>query len=186
MKGHALENVGKYTDDDQLPIESASYDDITGTDGFLERLNAQTGKNYRLPTEAEWEYAARGGKHKSPYMYSGSNNVDEVAWYEGNSGGKNHVVGGKKPNTLGIYDMSGNSAELCSDWWSIATYYSASNGAVDPKGPDNGSQRVVHGGNQGDVAIGGSGYHPRVSSRRGVDPSTRNTWVGFRVALPAQ
>jgi formylglycine-generating enzyme required for sulfatase activity len=186
MKGHARENTGNWTDDDQLPIESVSYNDITGVDGFLKRLNAQTGKNYRLPTEAEWEYAARGGKHKSPYMYSGSNNVDEVAWYRGNSGNRTHVVGGKKPNALGIYDMSANSCELCSDKWST-TYYGTSNGAVDPKGPNDGTEYVVRGGNQGDIAATGvGGYHPRVSSRRGIGADDRNIWVSLRVALPAQ
>jgi formylglycine-generating enzyme required for sulfatase activity len=180
-----LSNPGTLNDDDQQPINNLTYNDITGTDGFLERLNALTDKKYRLATEAEWEYAARGGKHKSPYMYSGSNNVDEVAWYGENSGGKPHPVGGKKPNALGIYDMSGNICEFCSDRWSTS-YYSTSNGAVNPKGPNDGSSYVLRGGNSGDVAVGGSMYHPRVASRRPASLNERQGWHGFRLALPAQ
>jgi len=92
-----------------------------------------TANGYRLPTEAEWEYAARGGKQTQGYTYAGSDDPSEVAWYEATSGGRTHIVGGKKPNELGLYDMSGNGFEWCWDWWDPA-YYSSSP-EVDPEGP---------------------------------------------------
>ncbi|MDR1896408.1 MAG: formylglycine-generating enzyme family protein [Prevotellaceae bacterium] len=99
---------------DSLPVENGSWNDVQE---FIRKLNAQTGKSYRLPTEAEWEYAARGGEQGANSKYSGSDNVDEVAWYGNNSGQKTHAVGAKQANKLGIYDMSGNVYEWCSDWY---------------------------------------------------------------------
>ena len=87
---------------DDYPMYYVSWDDVQE---FVHKLNATSGKNYRLPTEADWEYAARGGNQSQGYKYSGSNNPDDVAWYSDNS---THPVGGKSPNELGIYDMSGN------------------------------------------------------------------------------
>ena len=95
------------------PVERVSWYDIQK---FIEKLNAKTGKRYRLPTEAEWEYAARGGNQSKGYKYSGSNDIGSVAWYTNNSGDRTHPVGQKQPNELGLYDMTGNVWEWCSDW----------------------------------------------------------------------
>ena len=124
---------------DYLPVESVSWDDCQE---FIRKLNALTGQNFRLPTEAEWEFACRGGNNSRGYKYSGSNYIDNVAWYDGNSGGKTHPVATKSPNELGIYDMSGNVWEWCADW-----YGDYSSGAqTNPKGPYDGSCRVCRGG----------------------------------------
>ena len=96
---------------------SSYYLSLIDVQEFIRRLNAATGKQYRMVTEAEWEYAARGGNKSQGYKYSGSNNLNDVAWYSDNSGGTTHPVGTKRPNELGIYDMSGNIQEMCQDFF---------------------------------------------------------------------
>ena len=151
------------------PVENVSWNDIQE---FIEKLNAKTGKKYRLPTEAEWEYAARGGDQSKGYKYSGSNNIDEVAWYTNNSGTQTHPVGQKQPNELGLYDMSGNVFEWCSDWY--GSYSSGSQ--TNPTGPAKGSYRVLRGASWNYTA-----WFCRVSDRYFYAPSYRSGVFGFRL-----
>jgi len=123
------------------PVENIKWKDIQL---FLSKLNERTGKHYRLPTEAEWEYAAAGGNKSKGYIYSGSNDIAEAGWYKLNADSKTHPVGLKKPNELGIYDMTGNAWELCSDWYDPAFYkHSAKN---NPENKRTALFRVSRGG----------------------------------------
>ena len=128
-----------YFKGDNLPVEQVSWNDCQT---FINRLNSYTGRNFRLPTEAEWEFAARGGNYSRHYKYSGSNYIGDVAWYTDNSGNRTHPVGTKQANELGLYDMSGNVYEWCSDWSGSYSSYSQSN----PTGAASGSCRVLRGG----------------------------------------
>ena len=128
-----------YTGNMQRPVEMVSWNDCQT---FISRLNELTGETFRLPTEAQWEYAARGGNKSKGYTYSGSDAIDDVAWYRDNSDLTTHPVKTKAPNELGIYDMSGNVWEWCSDWY--GDYSSAAQN--DPTGPVTGSSRVFRGG----------------------------------------
>ena len=138
-----------YKKGDKLPVECVSWDDCQT---FINRLNSYTGRNFRLPTEAEWEFAARGGKNSRHYKYSGSNNINDIAWYHDNSGTPTprhvHPVGCKRPNELGLYDMSGNVYEWCNDWYGSYTSYSQTN----PTGPVTGAYHVKRGGSWNDYA----------------------------------
>ena len=154
-----------------LPVEDVSWEDCQA---FITKLNALTGKTFRLPTEAEWEFAARGGNKSRGYKYSGSNTLNNVAWYDDNSSNHTHTVATKAPNELGIYDMSGNVLEWCSDWDS--SYTSASQ--TNPTGPDSGSWRMDRGGSWGDYA-----RCCRVSCRGGSTPTNRYNNLGLRLAL---
>ena len=155
----------------QRPVETVSWNDCQE---FITKLNNLTGKNFRLPTEAEWEYAARGGNKSQGYKYSGSNTIVNVAWYTSNSGSETHDVKTKQANELGIYDMSGNVYEWCYDWYGI---YSSSS-QTNPTGPSSGSHRVSRGGGWYDDA--GS---CRVSSRDGNSPDYGSNYLGLRLAL---
>ena len=153
------------------PVEQVSWDDCQD---FIRKLNALTGENFRLPTEAEWEYAARGGNKSRGYKYAGSNNIDNVAWYYDNSGSQTHNVATKSPNELGLYDMSGNVREWCQD-----RYGSYSSGSqTNPTGPTSGYFRVIRGGYWSAYA-----RICRVSFRADFDPAYRDSGMGLRLAL---
>ena len=164
-------NPSEFTGDNQRPVEYVSWDDCQE---FIEKLNSLTGKQFRLPTEAEWEYAARGGKYSRGYMYSGSNNADEVAWYRDNSGSKTHSVKTKKANELGLYDMSGNVDEWCNDRYGSYQSYSQTN----PTGPSEGGHRVLRGDSWSSID-----RFVRVSYRNGSTPDHRHSNRGLRLAL---
>lgn len=168
--------------DSKHPVDNVSWNDCQS---FLAKLNELTGKTFRLPTEAEWEYAARGGSKSKGYIYSGSNTIDDVAWYYHNSYDKGesspdygtHNVAIKAPNELGIYDMSGNVYEWCLDWES-SSYYSSSP-ENNPTGPNTGSFRVCRGGSW----YGGDATACRVAYRCSSEPNHADSDIGFRLAL---
>lgn len=161
-------NYGK---GDNYPANFISYEQALN---FIERLNDYSGLQFRLPTEAEWEYAALGGNALSGYVYSGSSNVDEVAWHNGNAGGKAHPVATLKPNELGLYDMSGNVWEWCSDYYGDYTPEMV----VNPTGPVQGTKRVLRGGSftyESDYA--------RIKTRSGLPETNQSLAVGLRLAM---
>ena len=160
-----------YRKGDNLPVEKVAWNDCQT---FITKLNHLTGQKFRLPTEAEWEYAARGGKQSKGYKYSGSNTPADVAWYEEKSDGKSHPVATKLPNELGLYDMSGNVWEWCQDWYGSYSSTTQSN----PTGPSSGSYRVHRGGSWRNFA-----GDCRVSHRHFNTPSGAFINLGFRLAL---
>ena len=169
-------NPSYFTGDSQRPVETVSWDDCQEFITKLNQLCASqlNGRQFRLPTEAEWEYAARGGKQSRGYKYSGSNTLGSVAWYDDNSGSTTHAVGTKQANELGLYDMSGNVWEWCSDW-----YGSYGSGAqTNPTGSTSGSGRVYRGGSWNRIA----GYC-RVSYRYSGTPDYRYFNLGLRLSF---
>ncbi len=155
----------------QNPVEHVSWEDCQN---FIAELNAMTGKKFRLPTEAEWEFAARGGQKSKGYKYAGSNTLSNVGWYEDNSSSKTHPVKQKQANELGLYDMSGNVWEWCQDWYSS---YSSS-AQTNPTGPSSGSSRVCRGGGCLNNAT-----FCRVSIRYYNTPAYPSGILGLRLAL---
>ncbi len=157
---------------DDCPVEYVSWDDVQD---FIDEFNSQTGKNYRLPTEAEWEYAARAGTTTKYYCGDDASCLDDIAWYDDNSGDTTHPVGQKEPNAWGLYDMSGNVYEWVSDWYDHG-YYEISP-STDPQGPSSGSYRVFR---------GGSWYKDarlcRSASRFKNSPGNSVIGLGFRLA----
>ena len=155
----------------QRPVETVCWNDCQI---FITRLNELTGETFRLPTEAEWEFAARGGNMSRGYKYSGSNTLDDVGSYNGLTIKNMHAVKTKQPNELGIYDMSGNVWEWCADWY--GDYPSSSQ--TNPTGPSSGRRRVLRGGCWGHFAP-----HCRVDSRHANYPNIRDDFFGFRLTL---
>ncbi|NDW08183.1 formylglycine-generating enzyme family protein [Dysgonomonas sp. 520] len=162
-----------YFKNDNLPVECVSYNDVLK---FISKLNAQTGEIYRLPTEAEWEYAARGGNKSKGYKYSGSNEINNVAWYVDNSNNGTHPVGTKYPNELGIYDMCGNVYEWCFDWYDSTSYDGTLTSRF--KLEKVYSTRIFRGGSWFSKS-----QYCRISNRSHNLPDTRNYSLGFRLAL---
>lgn len=160
---------------DKLPMDNVNYDDCLQ---FVDKLNQLTGKKFRLPTEAEWEFAARGGNKSKGYTYSGSSDIGAVAWHRDNGGGKLHNVGTKAPNELGIYDMSGNVFEWCKDWQAPYTAEAQTN----PQGPSSAMYRVVRGGSA-DPEPGNLTRKCHVYARSCNYVDIRAQFIGFRVAL---
>ncbi len=153
------------------PVENVSWYDAQK---FIEKLNKIKKAHYRLTTEAEYEYAARGGDKSKGYNYSGSNNEDEVAWFEDNSGRQSHPVGQKKSNELGLFDMSGNVWEWCSDWYEM--YYYKVSPSDNPQGPVQGEKRVLRGGTWLSLDEG-----CLVTSRGQLQPYLKGKFIGFRI-----
>lgn len=172
-------NPSYYTSDSQLPVERVSWNSCQD---FIEQLNQLTGETFRLPTEAEWEFAARGGNKSQKYRYSGSSNIQDVAWFwnsipsqqVGTLGYGTQPVATKAPNELGLYDMSGNVWEWCQDWY--GTY--SSDDQINPTGPSWGSFRIFRGG-----SWSRSSESCRVAYRNYTYPSTSDDTMGFRLAL---
>lgn len=154
-----------------LPVENISWYDCQD---FIERLNQLTGENFRLPTEAEWEFAARGGNKSMSYKYSGSNNLGTVAWYKIACKDKTQVVATRTSNELGVYDMCGNVGEWCQDWM----YSYSSEPVVNPQGPKRGNSKIYRGG-----CYNSTDWDCRISCRFECDPEGKSRYNGFRLAL---
>lgn len=159
--------------DSMKPVGNISWFDAVA---YLKWLSKETGQEFRLPTEAEWEFAAKGGVKSKGYQYAGGNNLKEVAWYLENAGYKSHNIGLKLPNELDIYDMAGNAREWCSDWYG-ESYYKVSP-AENPAGPDNGKNRVLRGGSWGSEK-----GRMRISYRNEAYPYNSALDFGFRPAM---
>ncbi len=157
---------------DNMPVERVSWE---ACQDFINKLNELTGYKFRLPTEAEWEYAARGGNKSKGYKYSGSNNIDEVAWYDANSDDKSHMVKTKSPNELGIYDMSGNVYEWCYDWYGS---YDDIITQKNPRGLQYGKERILRGGEYSYIEEA-----CLISNRLSKNPKGASKAFGFRLAL---
>ena len=160
-----------YFKGDNLPVEKVTWNDCQT---FITKLNQLTGNSFRLPTEAEWEFAAKGGNKSKGYTYSGSNTIGDVAWCSNNSSSKTHPVATKQANELGIYDMSGNVCEWCQDWFGSYSSTAQSN----PTGPTSDSDRMFRGGTWGSLAT-----CCRTAYRNYHEPTFTYNILGFRLAL---
>jgi len=167
-------NPSDFTGCNNCPVETVSWNEVQE---FIMQINSQTGKNYRLPSEAEWEYAAKGGKGEGEFPISDSESLNSTAWFVENSNSEPHGVGGKKPNELGVYDMIGNLWEWCADWYGDCN----SNNETNLTGKSSGKSRVIR---------GGSWYNDssfcNTTFRMGYEPNNSDRYVGFRLVLPVE
>lgn len=175
------------TDHPNFPLSEPSWNDIVNS--FIPAMNTVTGKTFRLPTEAEWEYAAVGGKKTNVYKYAGSNTLDDVGWYSQNAANTKHNVKEKLPNELGIYDMSGNVNEWCSDWYDTYYGWPIVNQTItipelqtNPTGPTSGTKKVIRGGSIENDEFWGFSYC-NVKYRSGVNPTGYDTYEGNPVVF---
>ena len=166
-------NPSGFTNDGNLqkPVEKVSWDECQE---FITKLNQMTGKTFRLPTEAEWEYAARGGNKSMSYKFAGSNTADDVAWYKDNSSSTTHTIASKTPNELGLYDMSGNVWEWCYDWYEEY----ANDAQTNPTGPASGTSRTCRGG-----CWLYAKDNCRLTYRASFNPTQKYTYIGLRLAM---
>ncbi|NCU32573.1 MAG: hypothetical protein EOM23_06500, partial [Candidatus Moranbacteria bacterium] len=166
-------NPSKFNGCDDCPVENISWYDVQI---FLDVLNKKTGKNYRLPTEAEWEYAAWGGKNRQTNTTHTSYSVHSKSWYSGNSNERTHPVGKKQSNLLGLNDMLGNVFEWCSDWYTVGYY--AKSPRINPTGPASGSMKVIRGG-----AWTSDEKYIHNSYRAALPPKQKSDNCGFRICI---
>lgn len=171
--GRSMPDAPSWGWKDKHPMVKVIYNDAVA---YCNWLGEKYGGDWRLPTEAQWEYAARGGQKSQGYTYAGGSVLYGLGWYADNAGGQTQAVGRRKPNELGIYDMSGNVWEWCMDWYD-SDYY-ANSPSSNPRGPSSGPLRVLRGG-----CWYGSAFFCRVASRGDGDPSYRYSFGGFRVVL---
>ncbi len=163
-------NPSKMRGDDERPVENVFWGECQT---FVEKLNGQVeGVRFALPTEAQWEYAARGGNRSKGYKYAGADEPDEVAWHKGNAGGETHPVGQKKANEIGVYDMAGNVWEWCADWYGEYP----TEAVEEPKGPETGDSRVIRGG-----SFGSRADRSRSAYRDAYAPEMRDGEIGLRL-----
>jgi formylglycine-generating enzyme required for sulfatase activity len=163
------------------PVENVTWGEVHE---FVAALGKLTGKRYRLPTEAEWEYAAKGGTLSNHYLYSGSNSLDEVAWYRRNSDGQTHPVGRKKPNELGLYDMTGNVEEWCQDWDGYIKLEKINR--TDPQGPPDGEDKIYRGGSfLTDITENSSDLKFNSNGRTNAEIG-HGEFLGFRIVRDCQ
>ncbi|MCB0634138.1 MAG: formylglycine-generating enzyme family protein [Lewinella sp.] len=163
---------------EKKPMEEVSWEDAQN---FIVKLNRETGKSFRLPTEAEWEYAARGGQYSQKYLYAGSDKLKQVGWYFENSGGETHEVGLLMGNELGIHDMSGNIYEWCEDYFHDSYQNAPNDGSAWIDQPEQIPRHTLRGGGYFEDAVKCRSIH-----RIALWPARRNVFTGFRLVLSMQ
>ena len=173
-------NPSKYPSGDNYPVEQVNWYDCQD---FVEKLSELTGRHFRLPTEAEWEYAARGGQRSRGYRYSGSYNLDEIGWHVGNTHRNKKEVGTKKPNELGLYDMTGNVSEWCQDKLDIEYYHHSP--SINPQGPDRSTYKDNHCFRGGSFCDDDKYDELKVYTRNigGMPPEEKYGHLGLRLAM---